>query len=126
MVDSSKSFEDAIQQANDLMMNNKHVECEAYLRDIEEAAASGSLKNREGQAISNTHPDFKAFLESDLFKTQTEMKVLFDDFHDMLDKIEGWELYAHKNLVENDIKLYHNKEGSRMNMMATFTIDWDI
>lgn len=54
------------------------------------------------------------------------MRVLFEEFHDMLDKIESWDLYQSHNLVKEDIKLYHNLEGSRVNMMATFTIDWSI
>lgn len=72
------------------------------------------------------HGNLKAFRESDLYKTETEMKVLFDEFHDMLDKIEGWELYQSHSLVQNDIKLYHNTEGSRLNMMACFLIPWSI
>lgn len=54
------------------------------------------------------------------------MKLLFDEFHDMLDKIEGWEQNKTEALVKNDIKMYQNTENNKFNMIATFEIDWNI
>jgi len=126
MVESGFILEKSIKEATDLMQANKHVECEQLLRDIDEAAEGGTLTNEAGNKILLTHPSMKSLHDSVLYQTELEMKVLFDDFHDMLDKIEGWEQNKTEALVKNDIKMYQNTENNKFNMMATFEIDWNI
>lgn len=53
MVESGiANFEQAQQEAHELMMQNKHLECSDMLNEIEEAAKKGTLKNQAGQKVA--------------------------------------------------------------------------
>lgn len=48
MVESGMVLENMIQEAHDLMMQNKHIDSEMKLREIDDAAEGGSLVDKTG------------------------------------------------------------------------------